>query len=57
MSEYVPVIGIDLGTTNSAVAIYTPEKTVEVIMDGERNTTPSYVHFTAEELIVGQEAR
>ncbi len=50
-------IGIDLGTTNSAAAIYINGK-VEVIINSEGEyTTPSYVSFTEHERLVGQAAK
>ncbi len=52
------VIGIDLGTTNSCVAIM-EGKTPRVIMNSEgRNTTPSIVAFTSSgERLVGEAAK
>jgi molecular chaperone DnaK len=52
------VIGIDLGTTNSCVAVM-EGKTPKVIENSEgRNTTPSIVAFTDEgERLVGQPAK
>ena len=51
------VIGIDLGTTNSCVAIMEGDK-AKVIenAEGER-TTPSIVAYTDEEVLVGQPAK
>jgi molecular chaperone DnaK len=51
------VIGIDLGTTNSAVAIL-EGKTPRIIENSEgARTTPSVVAFTAEERLVGVAAK
>ena len=51
------VIGIDLGTTNSCVAVM-EGSTPKVIINSEgANTTPSIVAFTDEERLVGQPAK
>ena len=51
------VIGIDLGTTNSCVAILSG-KDPQVIENAEGNrTTPSVVAFTSEEQLVGMPAK
>ena len=52
------IIGIDLGTTNSCVAIMDGDKP-RVIENSEGDrTTPSYVAFTADdEVLVGQPAK
>jgi molecular chaperone DnaK len=50
------IIGIDLGTTNSCVAILDGSKS-KVIENAEGNrTTPSVIAYTDEEILVGQPA-
>ncbi|MBS9778584.1 MAG: molecular chaperone DnaK [Gammaproteobacteria bacterium] len=51
------IIGIDLGTTNSCVAVMEGEK-ARVIENSEGDrTTPSVIAFTEEEVLVGQSAK
>lgn len=55
--EASPVIGIDLGTTYSAVAVRMGGKT-EVIPSSQGNRTiPSYVAFTDKEFLSGESAK
>ena len=51
------VIGIDIGSINSCISVYLNRK-VEIIhndLGGRR--TPSYVSFTDDEILVGEEAK
>ncbi|MEN9463938.1 MAG: hypothetical protein RL217_119 [Pseudomonadota bacterium] len=51
------IIGIDLGTTNSCVAILDGDKT-RVIENAEGDrTTPSIIAYTDDEILVGQSAK
>jgi len=51
------IIGIDLGTTNSCVAILDGEK-ARVIENAEGDrTTPSIIAYTDDETLVGQSAK
>jgi molecular chaperone DnaK (HSP70) len=56
VSEYVPSIGIDFGTTNSCVAWYDPRTGgTEIILNAEGQTkTPSLVYFGEAETLVGE---
>src|SRR4030042_6003422 len=52
------IIGIDLGTTNSAVAIMEGEKVTVIPNEEGGRTTPSVVGFTSKgERLVGQVAK
>lgn len=52
------VIGIDLGTTNSAVAVYEGNEAKIIVNKEGKNTTPSIVAFTDKgEILVGEPAK
>lgn len=59
MSQKEFVVGIDLGTTNSAISWMKPDGNVEVISNSEgKRTTPSIVAFSKDgEIIVGEPAK
>lgn len=59
MSAKEYVVGIDLGTTNSAVAWVKPDGNPEVIPNSEgKRTTPSIVSFTKDgQILVGEPAK
>ncbi|MDQ3966273.1 MAG: Hsp70 family protein, partial [Actinomycetota bacterium] len=56
MSEHVPSIGIDFGTTNSSMAWYDPrtgDAGIILNADGQPKT-PSLVHFGENETLIGE---
>ena len=53
----IPIIGIDLGTCNSSVAIFQNGKVEILPNDFDEKTTPSYVAFTETQKLVGNIAK
>jgi heat shock protein 1/8 len=52
-----PIIGIDLGTTNSCVAVWKDGRTQVIPNEQGCRTTPSYVAFTSNTRLIGQDAK
>ena len=57
MSTKDTIIGIDLGTTNSVVAVMEGGKPVVIVNEEGERTTPSVVSFKGEERHVGAPAK
>jgi len=59
MEEWImgKIIGIDLGTTNSCVAIMEAEQPIVIVNDEGSRTTPSVVSFNDDDVLVGVTAR
>jgi molecular chaperone DnaK (HSP70) len=51
------IIGIDLGTSNSCVAVWTNGKVEVIPNDDGENTIPSCVSYLDDKRVVGKEAK
>ena len=57
MSKTSPIVGIDLGTTNSVVSFLKEDKTPETLLIDNNKLLPSVVSLTDKGFIVGQVAK
>jgi molecular chaperone DnaK (HSP70) len=57
MTDEAPAVGIDLGTTYSCVAVFQNGRVKIIPNENGYRITPSYVSFTADGHIVGDDAK
>jgi molecular chaperone DnaK (HSP70) len=57
MEEEAQAVGIDLGTTNSSIAVWYKAQIKVIENEQGKTTTPSYVAFTDGHRLIGSAAK